>query len=176
MSQYIFKRTPLSVEDTDKLINAAITPQEKVIIYGLLETGMRVGEFQSLCNENFRWQEEKIIVDGKGGPFGSKSRKRMIPLSTRAKTIFEAHFTLTNGIPWSIRTIQRVVKSVAEKARIMAKVTPHVLRHTFACNCLRKSMSLKTIQRIMGHSNILVTEIYLNISDEDVAKEFREKW
>jgi len=173
---YKFKRTGLGEEDIDKLVNAADGHQQKLIIFGLLETGMRVGEFASLTKENFKWQKDRIIVDGKGGPFGKRSKKRVIPLSTRARTIFEAHFTMNDTIPWSIKTIERVVERVAEKAGITTRVTPHVLRHSFAHICIRRNIPLPVVQRIMGHSSILITMQYLRLSENEVCTKFQEMW
>ncbi len=74
------------------------------------------------------------------------------------------------------RTIQRMLKRVANKAHITRTVSPHVLRHTFAVAAVQKGISLPALQRLLGHDRLTTTEIYLNLSPEDVIREFKEKW
>ena len=88
----------------------------------------------------------------------------------------EHHFAENNDIGMSKRTIARIVKRVANKAAISKPVTPHVLRHTFAVNCIKKGISTRALQSFLGHDRLATTEIYLNLSPEDAIKEFREKW
>jgi len=54
-------------------------------------------------------------------------------------------------------------------------VTPHVLRHTFAVNCVQRGLSTASLKKILGHDRLETTEIYLNISPEDAVQEFRDK-
>jgi integrase/recombinase XerD len=72
--------------------------------------------------------------------------------------------------------MQLLVKRVANRARISRPVTPHVLRHTFAVTAVQKGISLPALQRLLGHDHLATTEIYLNLSPEEVVREFREKW
>jgi integrase/recombinase XerD len=116
------------------------------------------------------------MIYGKGGPYGNASKRRIIPLSPRVQPILEAHFAINKTFGWSVRTIQRVLKVVANRARIRRTVTPHVLRHTFAVTAIQKGISLPALQRLLGHDRLTTTEIYLNLSPEDVLREFREKW
>ena len=57
---YQYKREPLSLEETDQLSNAAATPQEKLIIFTLLDAGLRVSELTGLKKENIQWQERRL--------------------------------------------------------------------------------------------------------------------
>ena len=65
---------------------------------------------------------------------------------------------------------------VLNRARIRRPVTPHVLCHTFAVTAIQKGISLPALQRLLGHDRLTTTEIYLNLSPEEVVREFREKW
>jgi integrase/recombinase XerD len=176
MGTYTYKRKPLSIEDQDRLINACENQNEKLLIIGILETGMRVSEFCNLTRQNFRWQEGVIILEGKGGRFGKMSKTRVIPLTNRARELFEKFFTWNDKIPFGPRMAQKMVKKVADRANIIANVTPHILRHTFAVRCIEKGISTRSLQAVLGHDHLSTTEIYLNISPETVKKEFREKW
>jgi len=63
-----------------------------------------------------------------------------------------------------------------EVTNIRRPVTPHVLRHTFSVTAIQKGISLPALQRLLGHDRLTTTEVYLNLSPEEVIGEFREKW
>jgi len=73
------------------------------------------------------------------------------------------------------RAAQRMVKRVADRAMITRPVSPHVLRHTFAVNCVQRGVSTASVKKILGHDRLETTEIYLNLSPERPIREFREK-
>jgi integrase/recombinase XerD len=104
------------------------------------------------------------------------SKVRVVPLSKRVVALLEPHFALHDEIPFTERTVQRIVKRVANKAGITAEVTPHVLRHTCAVNMIQKGISLPAVQRILGHDRLETTAIYLNLQPEHVLEEYRRKW
>ena len=74
------------------------------------------------------------------------------------------------------RTIQRILKRIANKARINRPVTPHGLRYTFAVAAVQKGISLPARQRLFGHDRLPTAEISLTLSPEEVIREFRKKW
>lgn len=173
---YQYKREPLSVEESDRLWNACKDLQEKLCIWSLLETGLRVTELANLKAEQIQWQQRAIRIKGKGGPYGKASKFRVIPLSDRLRPLYEHFFTLHDRFPYSPRTIQRTVKQVANRARISRPVSPHVLRHTFSILWIHKGGSTRALQAILGHDHLSTTEIYLNISPQQVLEEFHKKW
>ena len=173
---YQYKREPLASDEADRLVNAAESFEEKLVVFTLLDTGLRVAEFATLTTENVQWQERRLVIYGKGGPYGKKSKRRVIPITDRVRTLLEHLFAIRNNVGMTPRTVQRMVKRIANRANITKPVTPHVLRHTFSTICLRKGMGLRTLQALLGHDRIATTEVYMNVSPEDVVKEFRDKW
>jgi len=173
---YQYKREPLSDDEVNRLTNACDTFREKFVIWTLLDTGLRLSEFADLKKDNILWQERRLVVYGKGGPYGKKSKRRILPLTERVRRLFEHHFVFNNDVGISKRTIERVVKRVANKAGISKPVSPHVLRHTFAVNCIKKGISTRALQYFLGHDHLTTTEIYLNLSPEDAIREFLNKW
>ena len=81
-----------------------------------------------------------MMIYGKGGPFGKKIKRHIVPMTDRVKKVLELYFAVNdeNGIDRTSKTLQRIVKRVANRAAITRNVTPHVLRHTFAVNCINK--------------------------------------
>jgi len=173
---YQYKREPLNNDEVDKLTNSCSTFREKFVIWTMLDTGLRLSEFADLKKNNIQWQEKRLVIYGKGGPYGKKTKRRIIPMTDRVRRLVEYHFAENNNIGMSKRTIERTVKSVADKAGISKPVSPHVLRHTFSVNCIKKGISTRALQSLLGHDRLATTEIYLNLSPEDAIREFLNKW
>ena len=173
---YQYKREPLTADEANCLADACRTHEEKLVIWALLDTGLRVSEFANLKRDNLDWHQHRLRVYGKGGPYGKKTKLRVIPLSPRVAPLLEDHLSLHESVGISPRTIQRLVKKIANRAQVSRKLTPHVLRHTYSVTCIQKGISLPSLQRLLGHDHLTTTEIYLNLSPEDVIREYREKW
>src|SRR5207237_1942811 len=120
------------------LCSVADTLQEKLCVYGLRETGLRVSELAGLNKQQIQWQQGAIRIKGKGGPYGKKSKVRVIPMSRRLKPLLENFFVLHDKFPWAARTIQHVMKRTVNKTGITKPFTPHVLRHAFSVLWIHK--------------------------------------
>ena len=173
---YQYKREPLNDDEVDSLTNACDTFREKFVVWTFLDTGLRLSELADLKKENIQWQERRLVIYGKGGPYGKKTKRRIVPMTDRVRRLIEYHFAENNGIGTTKRTIARIVKKVADKAGIPKPVSPHVLRHTFSVNCIKKGISTRALQTLLGHDRLTTTEIYLNLSPEDAIREFLNKW
>ena len=176
MAQYQYKREPLSIEESDRLMNACETAEERLIVWSLLESGLRVSELANLERDQIQWQQRAIRVKGKGGPYGKRSKFRVVPMSDHLRPLFENYFALHDRFPYTSRWVQKVVKRVANRAHIARPVSPHVLRHTFSVLWLHKGGSTRALQLILGHDHLSTTEIYLNLSPEHVLQEYHAKW
>jgi integrase/recombinase XerD len=152
------------------LTSACQTAKERLVVFTLLDTGLRLAEFCSLTREAVDWQAHRVTVVGKGG------KKRVVPMTPRVRALLEAHFAVEDRISMSRRTVQEIIRRVARRAGIMRKVTPHILRHTFAVMSLRRGISLPSLQRLLGHEHLVTTALYLNMSNEEAIREFLEKW
>ncbi len=155
--RYQYKREPLTGDEATRLANACNPHEEKLVVWVLLDTGLRVSELANLKRANLDWQTHRLMIYGKGGPFGTKSKRRVIPLPARIQPLIEGYFALHETFRFSVRTIQRMLKRVANRARISRTVSPHVLRHTFAVTAIQKGISLPALQRLLGHDTLLTT-------------------
>lgn len=175
---YQYKREPLTQAEATRLVNACETPRERMVVWTLLDTGLRAYELASLTREQIDWQASppRAVIFGKGGPFGKKSKRRVVPISPRVRPLLEAHFALYDTFGMDRRTVHRIVKAVARRAHITRPTMPHVLRHTFAIDSIRKGVSLPPLQRVLGHDHLATTQIYLNMAPEDVLREYEAKW
>ncbi|MDA2931414.1 tyrosine-type recombinase/integrase [Acidobacteria bacterium AH-259-O06] len=173
---YEYKREPLTQDEANRIASACELFEEKLVVWTLLDTGLRISELAGLKKTNLDWQAHRIMVYGKGGPCGTRTKRRVLPLSPRTQPLIEGHFALHESFAMSPRNIQRLLKRVANRASISRPVSPHVLRHIFALTAVQKGISLPALQRLLGHDHLTTTEIYLNLSPEDVAREFQSKW
>lgn len=180
--------------------------RDKAILELLFSTGLRVSELCSLTND-FDFKRDEIPIRGKGGKvrvvFISDEAKTAIKkyLETR-KDMNDALFVQvgnekvspksdlgtnskkqkslspTYGNPLTRRSIERIVKQHAIKAGITKKVTPHVIRHSFATDLLNNGADIRSVQVMLGHSNISTTQIYTHVTDKhlrDIHKKFHNK-
>jgi site-specific recombinase XerD len=76
------------------------------------------------------------------------------------------------------RSVERIVKGYAIKAGITRKVTPHVIRHSFATDLLENGADLRSVQALLGHANIATTQVYTHVTDKhlrDIHQKFHGK-
>jgi len=84
---YQFVREPLMAEEADALASACCDAQEKLVVWPLLDCGLRISELCSLGRGNIAWQQGALRIKGKGGPFGTKSKQRVVPFSLRTERL-----------------------------------------------------------------------------------------
>ena len=173
---YQYKREPLAADEADRLQNACATFTDRLVVWTLLDTGLRVNELCTLTKNSVQWQERRVMVYGKGGPYGKQTKRRIVPLTERAFRLLANVFERHDDFPFGSRRAQQIVKAVANRAGLAKPVTPHSLRHTFAVSCLQRGINLRALQILLGHDHIATTEIYLRLSPEDVIREFESKW
>jgi integrase/recombinase XerD len=165
-----YKREPLEEYEIEQMRKNCKSFDEELVVNVLLETGLRVSELARLREENCSWQRSCITLIGKG------NKRRVIPMSSTTRFYLSATFKDEPKMHLAPRTIQKYVQLVAERARIKKKVSPHVLRHTFAVCYLHRGGNLRALQGILGHSSITTTDIYLNYSGERVIQDFQKIW
>lgn len=173
---YQFVREPLRSEEADQLCHACATMLEKLVVWILLDTGLRVSELCSLTPQDVLWQQRSLRISGKGGIYGKKSKKRVVPMPNRTRILLEHYFAINEKFPVGVRQVQKIIKTIANKAKISKTITPHILRHTFATLALQKGISLASVQKALGHDRLETTAIYLNFTDAHVIEEFSNKW
>lgn len=154
------------------------------ILHTLFSTGLRVSEIAKLTRENISSQRQEMAITGKGG------KSRVVFLSNLAldwinlylqqrkdtdPNLFVNHYQKNNTSPLTVRSIQRIIKKLAQKAGIVKKVTPHTLRHSFATDLLINGADLRSVQSMLGHSSITTTQIYTNLTDKHL-KEVHDKF
>lgn len=165
-----YKREPLEEDEILALRKGCRSFDEELVVNVLLETGMRVSELVGLTEDKICWQRDCITTFGKG------NKRRVIPLSDIARFYLTQCFAQNSKFPLATRTVQKYVKVAADRARITKRVSPHVLRHTFAVCYIHRGGNIRALQSILGHSSIMTTDIYLNYSGARVVEDFKKIW
>ena len=140
----------------------------------MLNIGLRVSEISNLKPGHLNLTENKLrVVNGKGGvdrdltiPNGYTSEVLKNWKQIRPKGDY--FFCTLKGGQVSTRYIHLAVKRYVLKAGINKNVSPHTMRHSFATEFYRQTKDLETLRMILGHSNILTTQIYITLANEEV--------
>ena len=138
----------LQADEADRLCQACESLEEKLIVWTLLDTGMRVSELCNLKAEQILPQKKAIRISS------TKSEERDVPMSKRVQTLLKHYFAINNHWPVGPRQTQKIVKQVANKAKLSQTVTPHVLRYTFETIALQKGISPATVKEILGTNRL----------------------
>lgn len=168
--------------------------RDRAILELLFSTGLRVSELCALPRDLDLTREE-FSVRGKG------EKVRVVFLSDTAKHALKDYLAKRTDVDDALfasigrggekssakkagslrltpRSVERLVKHYAIKAGISKKVTPHVIRHSFATDLLENGADLRSVQALLGHANIATTQIYTHVTDnrlKEVYKQFHDK-
>jgi site-specific recombinase XerD len=172
-------------KENDPLMKA----RGKAILNLLFSTGLRVSELCAL-NRDLDLRSDELSIRGKGG------KVRVVFLSSDAKRCVKAYLDLRKDMDDALfvkiskeksgkegegltrRSIERIVKRYAVIAGISKKVTPHIIRHCFATDLLSNGADLRSVQALLGHSNITTTQVYTHVTDRhlhDIHEKFHNK-
>ena len=177
----------LSIIDILKLINSIdesslLGVRDKLILELLYATGIRVSELIELTVNDYDSSYGVIKI------FGKRKKERMVPLHFEAIELLSKYFKEVrpilnkknknyiflsrNGNKLTRQFIWQIIKKYAIKAGIFKNVYPHLIRHSFATHLLENGADLRTIQTMLGHSDISTTQIYTHVSVKKLKEEY----
>ncbi len=159
--------------------------RDRAMLEALYATGLRVSELAALRPGDVNLDDGYVICRGKGG------KERVVPLGKTAAALtrryidevrtrllkkpVEALFLTRRGDPFTRQGIWKMLRDYARKAGLEAKVSPHILRHSFATHLLERGADLRSVQLMLGHSQITTTQIYTHVS-RDRLRQVYEKF
>jgi len=182
----------ISPAELNRLMDAASGDDErslrdKAIMELLFSTGLRVSELCSL-DTDLDLTRDEFSIRGKG------DKVRVVFLSPAAKDAVRAYLKARKDMEEALfvsvprkgksptrltpRSIELLMKTYAAKAGITKKVTPHVLRHSFATDLLSNGADIRSVQQLLGHASINTTQIYTHVTDahlREVHKKFHSR-
>ncbi len=199
-SPFLFLETPklpfrlpkvLSLEEIEKLLNACnlntlLGYRDRTMFELLYATGLRVSELVNLKLDNINLELGLVRVLGKG------AKERLIPIGDYALNFLKIYlkevrpkflnqksknfvFLNKRGAPLTRQRFWQIIKQYAEKCDLKEKVSPHVIRHSFATHLLQGGADLRALQMMLGHASLSTTQIYTHL-DYKRLKEVYEKY
>mgnify|MGYP001594527258 FL=1 len=166
----------LTVNELKDIFKNTKVGRNRLLLQFIYSTGVRVSEAVKMRVEELDFDNATANVkSGKG------NKDRVVVLSqkwitfikkylNRKKNQSEYLFSKKNGKQLSTDTVERIIREAAKKAGITKRVTPHVLRHSFATHLLESGENIRKIQILLGHANLSTTSIYTHVSKEELRK------
>jgi site-specific recombinase XerD len=161
--------------------------RDRALLELFFSTGLRLSELCSL-NRDLDLTKDEFSIRGKG------DKVRVVFLSDRARETLRAYLKVrkdfaeplfvnissnsSSDMRLTPRSIERIVKHYATVAGISKRVTPHVLRHSFATDLLSNGADIRSVQMMLGHANIATTQVYTHVTDKqlrEIHKKFHGK-
>jgi integrase/recombinase XerD len=190
-SPKIEKRTPaiLTAQEVTLLLNQPSNIdlkgiRDKAMLEFAYATGMRVTEIISLNITDVNLEEGtvncKTSSKERSIPLGKLSLEALTEYINNARPILvknekeKSLFVNINGRRLTRQGFWKIVKFYKEQAHITKEITPHVLRHSFATHLLQNGADLKSIQTMLGHSDISSTQVYMQFQDESIRNIYRK--
>lgn len=158
--------------------------RDKAMLEFAYATGMKVTEIISLNIEDANLEESYVVCNSgfkkRNIPLGSISKKALEDYIKNARPILikdekeKALFVNINGKRLTRQGFWKIVKFYKEQAHITKEITPHVLRHSFATHLLQNGADLKSIQTMLGHSDISSTQVYMQFQDDTIKNVYHK--
>lgn len=183
----IEKKLPaiLSMEKVVKLLNQPCGDshkeiRDKAMMELLYATGIRVTELITLKTEDINLQMGYIICREGGRerviPFGNEAKSALLRYMEGTRSVMihnpESVYLFANcsGQPMSRQGFWKLIKHYAKKAGITEDITPHTLRHSFAAHLVENGADLRSVQEMLGHSDISSTQMYVNLKHSKIRE------
>ena len=157
--------------------------RNKAMLELMYATGLRVSELINLTINNIDLEENIVRCIGKG------NKERIVPIGQTAikylkiyidnyrdklkkRTLCDKLFLNNHGKQMTRQGFFKIIKKIAEEKNIKKPISPHVLRHSFATHLLNNGADLRSIQTMLGHTNLSTTQIYTNINNETLKENY----
>lgn len=171
---------PLSPGELQRFFQVASENlRDYAMLHTFFSTGLRLSELCSL-NRDIDLSRDEFTIRGKGDKvrlvFLSEPAKESIKKYLASRADFHEPLFINQSTHGSEsmrltpRSIERIVKHYAGLAGIHRRVTPHVLRHSFATNLLSNGADMRSVQMMLGHANIATTQVYTHVTDKQLRE------
>jgi integrase/recombinase XerD len=155
--------------------NSAVAKRNRALISLLLDSGLRLAEVVGIDDANLFLQAEWVRVVGKG------NRERLAPFSAITRAALEASIAARDAEPIAVtgpaggktfelgrEGVRRVIERIGADTGL--RLHCHLFRHTSATTMIKRGMDVATLQKILGHSSIAITQVYLHLRQEEIKE------
>ena len=178
----------LTIDEINKILDIKITDNYSIRNKAMLEliyaAGLRVSELINLKTYDIDIEENIVRTIGKG------SKERIIPIGEYATNALNSYLSIrytflkkeindylflnNHGKKMTRQGFFKIIKKLARDKSIKKDISPHTLRHSFATHMINNGADLRTIQELLGHSDISTTQIYTHITNEELKNNYKE--
>jgi len=171
----------LNIQEVEKLLEAPSSSslfgqRDRAMLELLYSCGLRVSELINLSYHNINLKEEFIRIHGKGNkervlPMGEMAIDYLMKYETNARPMLlkngqsDSYFLSNRGSAMSRQNFFYIIKAYANQVGIDKSLSPHSLRHAFATHLVQKGADLRSVQLMLGHSDISSTQLYTHIQN-----------
>jgi len=171
----------LNIQEVEKLLEAPSSSslfgqRDRAMLELLYSCGLRVSELINLSYHNINLKEEFIRIHGKGNkervlPMGEVAIDYLMKYETNARPMLlkngqsDSYFLSNRGSAMSRQNFFYIIKAYANQVGIDKPLSPHSLRHAFATHLVQKGADLRSVQLMLGHSDISSTQLYTHIQN-----------
>ncbi len=171
----------LNIQEVEKLLEAPSSSslfgqRDRAMLELLYSCGLRVSELINLSYHNINLKEEFIRIHGKGNkervlPMGEMAIDYLMKYETNARPMLlkngqsDSYFLSNRGSAMSRQNFFYIIKAYANQVGIEKPLSPHSLRHAFATHLVQKGADLRSVQLMLGHSDISSTQLYTHIQN-----------
>ena len=171
----------LNIQEVEKLLEAPSSSslfgqRDRAMLELLYSCGLRVSELINLSYHNINLKEEFIRIHGKGNkervlPMGEMAIDYLMKYETNARPMLlkngqsDSYFLSNRGSAMSRQNFFYIIKAYANQVGIDKPLSPHSLRHAFATHLVQKGADLRSVQLMLGHSDISSTQLYTHIQN-----------
>ena len=169
-------------DELEKILNYTPTGKfsyrNKAIVNLLYFSGLRVSELCDITLSSIDLENRYLFVTGKG------KKSRICPFSKKCKYILEDYINIERSVyvnnncsnlfinkfgnKITPRSIENIISDISLKLFGNKKLHPHIFRHTYATNLLNNGADLRTVQELLGHNNLITTQIYTHLAKKDI--------
>jgi integrase/recombinase XerD len=175
----------LTMKEVEKLLRTPpeTKPQgirDRAMLEVLYGTGLRVSELTALKSRDVNLSDGFLLCRGKGGkeriaPLGSSAAKAVQRYLSEVRPLFAKGdepwlFLTRRGESFTRQGFWKLLRGYSLKAGLASKISPHILRHSFATHLLERGADLRSVQIMLGHSQITTTQIYTHVSRERLRR------
>lgn len=174
----------LAKEGTSKKVRKALYLRDRAILETIYSCGLRIGEMCRMTVDEINFEESVVNVQGKG------KKERQVPIGRAALDAIQGYWqhlakppaidepvffaSETKRTPVYSRLVQMHLKKYLNACKLDATLTPHKLRHSYATHMLDAGADLRSVQELLGHSNLATTQVYTHVTTERIKRAYDE--